>query len=158
MVLSLLLVVIAGAVTVAAMGSIAAYDNSQNVYQTYYVQGQQFQWSFYYVNNTHLPQKISNINVLNPYLNQITNNTNSNGLQNLNLTVDKTYEFIISSHDVIHSFFVYDLNIKQDAVPGSFAIIYVTPTQVGSYNIHCAQFCGKGHWTMADVQFVNVNA
>lgn len=158
MVLSLALVVIAASVTIAAMGAIDNSQNTQNVSQIYYIQGSQFRWTFFSINNTNIQQPITNMSELQPYMTLVNNSNGVNGLQDLNLTVNHKYEFIISSIDVIHSFFVYDLNIKQDAVPGRFASIFITPTQIGSFSIRCAQFCGVFHYTMSDVQFVNVNA
>lgn len=54
----------------------------------------------------------------------------------------------LSSRDVIHSFFLPNLRIKQDAVPGLVTSIYFTPEKTGQFNIACAQHCGLGHYRM----------
>ncbi|GAB6875478.1 cytochrome c oxidase subunit II [Thermaerobacter litoralis] len=54
----------------------------------------------------------------------------------------------LSSRDVIHSFFVPQLRVKMDAVPGQVTEVYVEPTEVGRFEIACAELCGVGHFTM----------
>ncbi len=58
----------------------------------------------------------------------------------------------LSSKDVIHSFFIPEFRIKQDAMPGMVIPVWVTPTAVGKYELSCAQLCGFAHSFMrADV-------
>ncbi len=54
----------------------------------------------------------------------------------------------LSSKDVIHSFFLPNLRIKQDAIPGMVTSLYFLPEKPGQYNIACAQHCGLGHYRM----------
>jgi len=54
----------------------------------------------------------------------------------------------IHSVDVIHSFFLPNFRVKQDAVPGRNVSIWFTPDRAGAYQIACAQLCGVGHYTM----------
>ena len=75
-------------------------------------------------------------------------NKSANLGPDLHLEVNKKYELIISSQDVIHSFFVYDLGIKQDAVPGREPSVFVVPQTTGTFAIRCAQFCGPSHYQM----------
>jgi cytochrome c oxidase subunit 2 len=56
--------------------------------------------------------------------------------------------FKITSEDVIHSFWVVEFRIKQDAVPGRWTTLRVTPTEVGDYRIRCAELCGYAHAAM----------
>ncbi len=56
--------------------------------------------------------------------------------------------FKITSRDVIHSFWVPEFRIKQDAVPGRWTTLRVTPTEVGDYRIRCAELCGYAHSAM----------
>lgn len=51
----------------------------------------------------------------------------------------------MSSKDVIHSFFVPELRVKQDIVPGMKIPVWFEPTRIGHYEIGCAQLCGFGH-------------
>lgn len=58
----------------------------------------------------------------------------------------------ISSKDVIHSFNIPVLRVKQDAIPGQRIPIWFTATQPGHFELACAQLCGLGHYRMrADV-------
>ena len=54
----------------------------------------------------------------------------------------------IRSKDVIHSFFVPEFRLKQDAVPGLPTQIWVEPTRAGEFEIRCAELCGLGHYRM----------
>ena len=54
----------------------------------------------------------------------------------------------ITSNDVIHSFWVPELSQKQDAVPGQFNTIVVTPTRTATYPVICTELCGLGHAVM----------
>ncbi len=51
----------------------------------------------------------------------------------------------ISALDVIHSFWVPEFRIKQDAVPGMVKPLRITPTQLGDFSVMCAELCGKDH-------------
>jgi len=63
--------------------------------------------------------------------------------------VNKPVVAYISSKDVIHSFKVIALRMTQDAIPGMRIPIWFKPTQVGTYQINCAQLCGNGHYSMS---------
>jgi cytochrome c oxidase subunit 2 len=54
----------------------------------------------------------------------------------------------LTSTDVIHSFWVPEFRIKQDAVPGRWTELRVTPTETGDYRVRCAELCGYAHTTM----------
>jgi cytochrome c oxidase subunit 2 len=56
--------------------------------------------------------------------------------------------FKITSTDVIHSFWVPEFRIKQDAVPGRWTELRVTPTEVADFRIRCAEMCGYAHSAM----------
>jgi cytochrome c oxidase subunit 2 len=51
----------------------------------------------------------------------------------------------IISIDVIHSFWVPEFRVKQDAVPGRLNPLRITPTETGSYTLRCAEICGSDH-------------
>jgi cytochrome c oxidase subunit 2 len=55
---------------------------------------------------------------------------------------------VLSSEDVIHSFFVPAFRMKQDVVPGKLTTAWVTPTRTGTYTLFCAQYCGTAHAEM----------
>lgn len=62
--------------------------------------------------------------------------------------VNREVELIIRSKDVTHSFFVRELRLKQDAVPGMMIHIHFTANQAGQFEIACAELCGLGHHRM----------
>ena len=64
------------------------------------------------------------------------------------LPVDRPVFFQINAKDVLHSFWVPDFRMKQDAVPGIETVTRVTPTHEGTFPVVCAELCGIGHATM----------
>jgi cytochrome c oxidase subunit 2 len=59
--------------------------------------------------------------------------------------VNKVIHVDLKSQDVIHSFFVPQFRIKQDAVPGRSIIAWFEVTKPGKYEWPCAELCGFGH-------------
>jgi cytochrome c oxidase subunit 2 len=62
--------------------------------------------------------------------------------------VNREVELLIRSQDVTHAFFVRELRLKQDAVPGMIIRIHFTATVIGDYELACAELCGANHNTM----------
>ena len=54
----------------------------------------------------------------------------------------------LRSDDVLHSFFLPELRIKQDAVPGSTIPVWFDSNRAGTYDLICAELCGWGHYKM----------
>jgi cytochrome c oxidase subunit 2 len=69
-------------------------------------------------------------------------------INQLNLPVDKPVLVHLSTKDVIHSFGLYEMRVKQDAIPGIDIPVWFTPTRAGEYEIACSQLCGLGHFRM----------
>lgn len=67
---------------------------------------------------------------------------------NLHVPVNKVVRVTLESEDVIHSFFVPVLRLKQDVVPGRKIPAWFKATETGQYEIACAELCGYGHYTM----------
>jgi len=67
---------------------------------------------------------------------------------NLELPVGEWIAFHVTSLDVIHSFWAYELGVKADAVPGSDNIAYVKPLKLESFQVRCAELCGIWHGHM----------
>ncbi len=57
----------------------------------------------------------------------------------------------LSARDVIHSFGVPAMRVKQDAIPGVSVPVWFTPTLAGTFDIACSQLCGLGHYRMRAV-------
>jgi len=62
--------------------------------------------------------------------------------------VNRDVHLLMHAKDVGHSFFVRELRIQQDFVPGLDLSLHFTPTQIGRYEILCTQLCGLGHYNM----------
>lgn len=84
-------------------------------------------------------------------------------LNQMHLPVDKQTIIYLSSKDVIHAFFLPEMRVKQDAIPGMSVPIFFTPTMTSNdflneikgsaregkgYEIACAQLCGNSHYRM----------
>jgi cytochrome c oxidase subunit 2 len=63
----------------------------------------------------------------------------------LHVPVNKVVRIHLQSSDVIHSFFLPNLRLKQDAVPGRNILVWFEATKPGKYELPCAELCGFGH-------------
>jgi cytochrome c oxidase subunit 2 len=73
----------------------------------------------------------------------------------LTLPVDRPVKFQIHTKDVIHSFWIPEFRLKQDAVPGITTSWRATPTKTGRFEVVCTELCGVGHSFMrSDVHVV----
>ncbi len=66
----------------------------------------------------------------------------------IHVPVDKVVHVHLTSEDVIHSFFVPVLRLKQDVLPGREITAWFNATETGKYEVACAELCGYGHYTM----------
>src|SRR5450755_786805 len=66
----------------------------------------------------------------------------------LAIPVNKEIHLLMHAKDVGHSFFVRELRVQQDFVPGLDVSVHFTATKVGKYEIVCTQLCGLGHYNM----------
>ncbi len=66
------------------------------------------------------------------------------------LPANQKIQFHITSLDVVHSFWFYALGVKADAVPLNDNVFTVTPTQIGTFRVQCAELCGLWHGNMAE--------
>ena len=69
-------------------------------------------------------------------------------INQLNLPVDRPVLVHLSSKDVIHSFALFEMRVKQDAIPWMQIPVWFIPNRVGDYEITCSQLCGLGHYRM----------
>ncbi|HXZ39948.1 MAG TPA: cytochrome C oxidase subunit II, partial [Terriglobales bacterium] len=66
----------------------------------------------------------------------------------LAIPVNKPVRLTLHSKDVGHSFYVRELRVQQDFVPGIAIPLQFTATQTGRFEIVCTQLCGLGHYNM----------
>jgi cytochrome c oxidase subunit 2 len=94
------------------------------------------------------PKFVSQSNPLGLDPNDPAIKTNIVILNELHMVNNRPIEVRVRAVDVIHSFFLPNFRVKQDAVPGRTFAIWFTPDKEGTYKIACAQLCGTGHYTM----------
>ena len=71
------------------------------------------------------------------------------GLSNiLTVPVGRPVVVHLSSRDVVHSFTLNEMRVRQDATPGLLVRSWFTPTTTGHWEIACSQLCGLGHYRM----------
>ena len=96
------------------------------------VTGRQFEWRFRYPGpdgHLHTPDDILGVN-------------------ELHLPAKEDIVVVLKSEDVLHSFFLPNLRVKQDAVPGMQQLVWFKALQDGRYDLVCAELCGWGHYKM----------
>ena len=129
---------------------------------------QQFAWNIHYPGVDGLFGR-TDINLVDEEINPIGLDRNGSGaddivtLNQLHLPVNKQVMIYLSSKDVIHSFGLPEMRVKQDIIPGMEIPIYFTPTlsskdfltmlkgtarEGKGYEIACAQLCGNSHYRM----------
>lgn len=74
----------------------------------------------------------------------------SNGKQSSDLVVpvNKPVKLVLSSRDVLHSFYLPAMRVKKDAVPGQYTYLWFRPIKVDTYQAYCTEYCGKDHSQM----------
>ncbi len=88
-----------------------------------YVQGKKWMWKFAYPDGP-------------------------SAIDTLRVPAGRPVRLLITSRDVIHSFFVPALRVKQDALPGRYTQTWFAADRPGRYEIFCAEYCGVGHSSM----------
>ena len=66
-------------------------------------------------------------------------------INELHVPLGRDVKMILTSQDVIHSFYVPAFRIKQDVLPGRYTTAWFHPTKAGTYHLFCAEYCGTQH-------------
>jgi cytochrome c oxidase subunit 2 len=66
-------------------------------------------------------------------------------INQLHVPVGRPVKLILTSEDVIHSFFLPAFRLKQDALPGRYVTAWFEATRPGRYDLFCAEYCGTDH-------------
>jgi cytochrome c oxidase subunit 2 len=74
-----------------------------------------------------------------------------NSVNELVVPAGKPVRLLMSSTDVIHSFFVPDFRIKMDVLPNRYTSAWFNAPNPGQHNIQCTEYCGKGHSEMLGI-------
>jgi len=75
-------------------------------------------------------------------------------INQLHVPVNKDIKLVMTSQDVIHSFFIPAFRIKQDVLPGRYTILWFRATTPGTYRLLCTQYCGTLHSAMIGEVYV----
>src|SRR3990167_1898891 len=124
-------------------------DNSENSDVTIKVVGSQWKWQYQY-----LDQGISYFSVLATPYTQISNQEKKGQWYLLEVDkplvvpVNKKVRFLVTSNDVIHSWWVPELGVKRDAIPGFMHEAWAKIEKPGIYRGQCAELCGINHGFM----------
>lgn len=69
-------------------------------------------------------------------------------INELHVPVGRPTKLVMTSEDVIHSFYVPAFRLKTDVLPGRYTTMWFTPTKTGEYPLYCAEYCGTKHSQM----------
>lgn len=69
-------------------------------------------------------------------------------INELHVPVGVPVRLLLTSEDVIHSFFVPDFRVHMDVLPGRYTTVWFMATRADTYHLFCSQYCGTGHATM----------
>jgi cytochrome c oxidase subunit II len=69
-------------------------------------------------------------------------------INELHVAVGRPFKIVLTSEDVIHSFFVPDFRVHMDVLPARYTSVWFQPTRVGTYHLFCSQYCGTAHANM----------
>jgi cytochrome c oxidase subunit II len=134
---------------VPATTTLLALEDTRDADMSIQVTGYQWKWKYDY-----LDEDISFFSVLTTPRDQIENKAEKSGnylveVDNpIVVPINKKIRFLITSNDVIHSWWVPDLGWKQDAVPGFINDAWTELKEPGTYRGKCAELCGKDHGFM----------
>ena len=70
-------------------------------------------------------------------------------INTLHVPIGRPIRLIMTSEDVIHSFYVPAFRVKYDVLPGRYTTLWFEPTKTGEYHLFCAEYCGTKHSAMA---------
>jgi len=146
--------VILVAIAVPATTTLLKIEDTSNPDLTIKVTGWQWKWEYDYLDNgVHF---FSNLDKASNDARKVNSGTDPRGVENYLLDVDnpivvpvnKKVRILTTSNDVIHAWWVPDLAIKRDAIPGYINESWFKAEKTGIYRGQCAELCGKDHGFM----------
>ncbi len=66
-------------------------------------------------------------------------------INELHVPTGRPFRLLLTSDDVIHSFFVPDFRLHMDVLPGRYTSVWFQATRQGDYHLFCSQYCGTNH-------------
>ncbi len=106
-----------------------------------------FLWSAeIFVTSRRVPAGAMQVNVVaKRWMWKLQHMTGQREINELHVPVGTPVELVMTSEDVIHSFFVPAFRLKQDVVPGRYTTAWFQATTPGTYHLFCAEYCGTKH-------------
>jgi cytochrome c oxidase subunit 2 len=114
---------------------------------------EQFAWNFHYPGEDGLfgktaPDRVSAVNPVGLDENDPAGKDDIVSINQFHIPVNRPVIVNLSSKDVIHSFFIPVMRVKQDVIPGMVIPTWFEAKKTGQFEIACAQLCGLGHYRM----------
>ncbi len=112
-----------------------------------------FVWGFkeYLVMRTTLPNSIEIYVTGKKWFWEFTYPNGKKSIDELVVPVNQPVKLIMSSYDVLHSFYLPNLRVKRDVIPNRYTILSFETTKLGNFNIFCTEYCGDQHSKMIGI-------
>ncbi|HAM51061.1 MAG TPA: cytochrome c oxidase subunit II [Nitrospiraceae bacterium] len=92
-----------------------------------------------------VPKEVMTIKVTGRQWSWLFSYENGKQSDTLNVPLGKPVKMLLTSADVLHSFYIPAFRIKEDCVPGLETYLWFTAEELGTYDIFCTEYCGLGH-------------
>lgn len=109
-----------------------------------------FFWGAYiFVKVYTVPENAMEVNVIaKQWMWKLQHPNGKREINTLHLPVNEPVKLVMTSQDVLHSFYVPAFRVKQDVLPARYTKMWFQPTKIGEYHLLCAEYCGTNHSTM----------
>jgi len=109
-----------------------------------------FFWGAYiFVKMYTIPENAMEINVLGKqWMWKMQHPNGKREVNTLHIPVNEPIKLMMTSQDVLHSFYVPAFRAKQDVLPARYSQMWFEATKIGEYHLFCAEYCGTNHSTM----------
>lgn len=106
-----------------------------------------FAWGWYiYHQERAMPKNALEINVLGKqWAWEVEYKNGYKAVNEVVVPIGQDVKLLLSSNDVIHSFYIPSFRIKQDAVPGRYTALWFNANKLGDFHIFCTEYCGTSH-------------
>ena len=108
-----------------------------------------FAWGFkLYLDESVAPRNAYEVDVTGQKWKWLFTYANGHVDEDLHVPGDRPIKLVMTSEDVIHSFYIPAFRIKRDVVPGRYSVLWFRPARPGEYQVFCAEYCGTNHSNM----------
>jgi cytochrome c oxidase subunit II len=116
-----------------------------------------FGWGFSgYLNLTNAPDDAYEVRVVGAsWFWEFHYETGYVSMNELHVPADRPVKLVMSSSDVIHSFYVPDYRVKMDVLPNRYTSLWFEATETGESIIYCTEYCGRAHSDMLATVYVH---